>query len=199
MPPWEGECSIDLRAIPPTWNGQPRFGSNMDGGHPAWRYAVLLNGGCFLPETMIHPHEVFGKTPVASGGLVTPRNFSYAMLRLDTHARRAEWQETSNGRAPVLADRMIGTIGSPQSLWTQPGSAAWEGGAVFNDGHVEWVGTTDPATGTAGPIVRGTTYLTGSSVAMDHLFVPDDADADGNTDTNAAMVFATDRDHEGQK
>ena len=96
---------------------------------------------------------------------------------------------------------MIGTVASPQSVWTRPGEGEWAGHVIYNGGEAEWVDTRklDAAPGPRGPYARGVRVGGGAKLRSDHLFIPDEADADGNTGTNAAMVFATDRDHEAQK
>jgi hypothetical protein len=175
------------------WGAQfARHISSSDGGYPAYRFAVILDTGNLPPRNAIHPAEADIKQEAVPGAEVTTANFSYAMLRLDAEGRLAEWRETINPDAPVLSDRMIGTVASPQSVWTQPGEGRWAGHVIFNDGRAEWIDA-------ASPVIRNTRYGDGATVAVDHLFMPDDADAKGNTDTNAAMVFATDRDHENQK
>lgn len=88
------------------------------------RFYVLLDGDYFTPEYIVSPLEddfTIGVWPGA--GAVTSRHYSFALLQLPPQGpRRAEWRQTLNSQAIVVADRNTGTptstYGYHNTRWT---------------------------------------------------------------------------------
>jgi hypothetical protein len=173
--------SIETGPLAPAHGHPVRFGSTRTGAYPAYRYALLLEGGYFTPDycTDASDYRVGGdaKRPAEPGSEVTPANFSYAMLALNEPARRKHWKETVASSMVLISDRNVGTAESPRSILTFE-SDSWHGRVVTNDGGVHW---------SEQPVVES-----------DHLFKSGDG-LRGAEKGDAAMVFATDRDLEHQQ
>ncbi|MEM6748843.1 MAG: prepilin-type N-terminal cleavage/methylation domain-containing protein [Planctomycetota bacterium] len=143
------------------------------GSHVEARYALLFEGDFITPEYAIHPQEpdtnreAFNPSnPSPALRNVLPQNISYAMLELSAQGnldgaegdksylngssqesglhKRAEWEETMNGQAIVMSDRLIDVenndLTNPDayvSVWSRDaGDAQW--GVLWNDNHVEF-------------------------------------------------------------
>ena len=111
-----------------------------DGVAPANRLQMLLEEKYFTGELMVAPADV--KTTWTTSA-VTTQHFSYSMLQVggsvELMPRRAEWRDTANADAAILADRPFGTTVPNRSIWTRTvGSsvANWNGSVGFNDNHV---------------------------------------------------------------
>ncbi len=185
-----------------TWSGVEGTytAESMAGDHPATRYSIMINKGYITTDVMISPLDRRTKSvakPVGQPGAapIGSRSYSYAMLRLDNAHRKAEWSETINSQAAVMSTRNLGTVASPQSYWTKPGSGEWRGNVVYNDGAVMFEGQGNFRNEYEGPFLANTRYNKQPVVKKDNLFVPDD----GSDGANAAMVYAKADDHENQK
>ena len=98
------------------------------------RFLVLLQNGYLSGEYIISPSET--KTAWVSGGLDTSM-YSYSMLQIaDAAGRQAEWTETNNPDAVVLADRAIVRPDGIGSIHTE--DARWRGNVGWNDNHVSF-------------------------------------------------------------
>ncbi len=72
------------------------------------RYLALLNSHYLAGQSIISPSEI--KTEWTSGMVLTPDNYSYAMLAIAAPGgRQSEWRQTSNAQAAVVSDRNAGT------------------------------------------------------------------------------------------
>ena len=150
----------------------PQTGHSGDGTVPAARLWILLDQGSIAPQ-MLYSLTDPDTTPLPLSGstypALTPDHFGYAMLGLTGSPEvKADWSESINNSAVVLADRAIGTgPGDISSVWTTPGSGQWSGTA--------WYATT------AAPVMNrpadgyATQYGQGSPNTNDHLFVDDPA------------------------
>ncbi len=132
--------------------------SGSDGSYPVVRYAIMLDKNLFSGEYAIAPID--DKIPYGGGSgsggtsanyrnILSTQNFSYAMLALvDTSSvaveyqretfadyRCAEWAETMNSQAAIMADRntLANSPYDASSIWT--GTDPWEGSLVWNDNH----------------------------------------------------------------
>jgi len=116
---------------------------------------------------------------------VTPSHFSYALLQLDPDdtPQRREWAETANGQAPILGDRLVGSLSNPSSVWTEPDSGEWEGSVVFNDNSAQFIRREDESTGRAVPVLLDTKFDAAAPNETDHLFKTE-------VDADAAWVYA---------
>ncbi len=186
----------------PTANGTFTAGKTVHGAEPATRFTVMLNKSYFTPEYLINPMDAGregGKRlvhPIGTSGVddkvVSPDNFSYAMLRIDepSEGRRAAWAETISANEVVLSDRNIGPgsgAGQAASVWTGVDSGEWEGTVVFNDGSVSYVIPSDNGYDT--PTLAKTRYGDEPYVEDDNLFADDDPMDVTLAGSNAAMVF----------
>ena len=96
------------------------------------RLKLLLDGDYFSPEYLVSPVER-GREPWRSGPFTAEHN-SYAMLQVpESGGRHAEWRDTMNTRAAILADRNTGTVDDPSSIHYRH---AWRGHILWNDNHV---------------------------------------------------------------
>jgi len=140
------------------------------GDVPSARLAMLLNRNFFTPEYLLNPADVVSVPAVLDPVLneyrgVHAGNLSYAMSALPgTENERAEWRETLNPDAVVLADRAIGSEASTSSVWTYEPGAGWHGHLARNDNAVSFAES---------PTLTGTRYGSGTVNATDHLFVDD--------------------------
>ena len=81
----------------------------------------------------------------------TAANISYTVLDLsrhdsDLHPLHAEWKETGNPQATVLANRAVGDGNDPatrSSVWTELGSGDWRGSVLRNDGSTSFEASPD--------------------------------------------------------
>ncbi len=119
--------------------------SGADGGHPAVRYALMLDTNLFSGEYAIAPID--DKTAWTSGGTLSTKNYSYAVSRLvEEGPRRSEWTETLNSDAPMVSDRNTRSVTwsfidyGAQSIWSRKSTSysdrPWEGSIGWNDNHV---------------------------------------------------------------
>ncbi|MEM6755843.1 MAG: DUF4190 domain-containing protein [Planctomycetota bacterium] len=189
------------------------YPGGVNGGHPAERLELLLDGNYFTGEYAISPVET-GLTEW-QGGQVNEDNYSYAMLRVaagNTGSQTwrkppgqpqpnyrgqlveplsdtvEEWSETLNTEAPVLGDRNTGADATTQvsSIHTPLNSGDWRGSVAFNDNHVvfETYQTLSTRFG-SGP------YNDDFSGTGDNLFIDNDgAPLSGNGVANAAWVYS---------
>jgi prepilin-type N-terminal cleavage/methylation domain-containing protein len=173
------------------------------------RFAILLNGNFFTPEYAISPSETLGLIPA---DLTVPTamavgisagvngNFSYAMLKMavgiDDGGRQAEWKDTTNSQALVVADRGGGDPsgptanegGDPDLLTTsihvsstedaKATPTSWRGTMGFNDAHVGFE---------TSAVLANTNYGTTANVD-DNMFSDVIAAAAGGTTTNNALL-----------
>ncbi|HCD33643.1 MAG TPA: hypothetical protein DER01_14635 [Phycisphaerales bacterium] len=107
------------------------------------RYQLMLNQNYFAGQYIISPEET-GRTTWMPGDTVTANHYSYAMLMIHPNNagdRELEWRETSNGEAPVMADRAIGNGVGIKSIHTNPlvNVTEWIGSVVWNDNHAGFV------------------------------------------------------------
>ncbi len=129
-----------------------RFGAAAPGAHDqSFFYAVLLNGEYFTPEYLISPAES-DKSDIQQVGMpkpdapvmVTPANYSYAMLQFAGEhdaGRRFEWHDRNNARLPMITDRSkrIDHRLATTSLHTTGSSIDsddWHGNVAWGDNHV---------------------------------------------------------------
>ena len=110
-----------------------------------------LAAGDFLPgggaDSFLNPVDTVkaGFDP-AAGMPLTAANISYTVLDVSRSdagdfALMAEWKETINTQAIVLADRAVGDGNDPttrSSAWTTPGSGEWRGSVARNDGSTSF-------------------------------------------------------------
>ncbi|WP_432797463.1 prepilin-type N-terminal cleavage/methylation domain-containing protein [Poriferisphaera sp. WC338] len=179
-------------------------GSAFNGGDPASRMVLMLDGNYFTGEYAISPVETKAQWTTTANNINTS-NFSYAMIQIaaenqtdasagdpiDKHesAVVGEWRETMNTVAPVLGDRntgldeVLGDSGDVSSVHTDEDSGEWRGSVAYNDSHVEFENTAE----------LETKFSKGESNKKDNLFI-DDADnttaadkVDG--DANANWVY----------
>ncbi|MEM7627028.1 MAG: hypothetical protein AAF333_15640 [Planctomycetota bacterium] len=153
----------------------PKTEFSGDGAHPAARFALLLNANFFTHEYILNPVDP-SKTaalPNADGEYtgVKSAHYSYAVLALPgSDNERAEWTETLNPSAYVLADRAIGTgPNDVTSVWSTPhGTPAgtWTGHVAGNDGRVDFA---------ASQTLNHTRYGAGAVNRTDDLFADDPA------------------------
>ena len=131
----------------------PGFGTDMDPGGSLnstttrFRLGLLILMDFIPSEYTISPAETDDRIrPWLPASEPFRRNHnSYALSAIGglddfSDPRRLEWQDNANGEAVVGGDRIIinGTGGAPDniSVHTEQGSNQWEGGVVWNDGHV---------------------------------------------------------------
>lgn len=99
------------------------------------RYKMLLDQNYLSPEYLVSPLD--GQTQPWRSGALTAHHYSYAMLQVpESGGRYAEWQNTRNPRAIVLADRNTGTVARPTSVQSDRRHPGWQGGVVWNDNAV---------------------------------------------------------------
>lgn len=138
------------------------------------RLQILLTGNYFTPQYIISPGETDPTITATTDGIVRVTNHSYALLQLNPgvtfdadkpvadgspYARRKEWRDTTNPDAPIIADRNIGTVTAPQSIWTiTPGD--WRGSVTHNDNSTSFE---------TSHIAPRTVYA-GVETLKDHLF-----------------------------
>jgi prepilin-type N-terminal cleavage/methylation domain-containing protein len=170
-----------------------------DGGIPAYRITILLNGAYFSPEYCINPIELGGDRTLANTTVqVDKSNFSYAFLKITKAGvsdptvdgfRAKEWRETSNSAASIMCDRNVGTGAgvNARSVWN---TDAWEGTVTQNDGSATFVNFKN-STGQQVPVVQNTRYGNGDLNGDDDLFMAGDG-ATGTPQAEAAMVFQDD-------
>ena len=88
------------------------------------RFYIMLDGDFFTPGYIVSPYE---DDPTISewpgSGVVTSRHYSFALLQIPPKGeRRAEWSQTLNSQAVVVADRNTGTststYGYHNARWT---------------------------------------------------------------------------------
>jgi len=117
-------------------------------------HAILLNANSYTPEYAINPADT-DKSPASSAtatdAAVGTGNHSYYMLdwNLSGNAEdftpaqvKAEWRETINSSAIVMADRLNGgTAGTPagyETVWSDNG---YKGTMTRNDGSTQFEST----------------------------------------------------------
>ncbi|MEX0886120.1 MAG: prepilin-type N-terminal cleavage/methylation domain-containing protein [Phycisphaeraceae bacterium] len=177
------------------------------GGHPAIRYALLLDGDYFSADYIISPSEARGVWDTVGGpqeldGANDEIAYSYGMLEIwkgdsgtaefanqARSQRRTEWGETLKTRAAVVSDRAIYDDDSDiYSIHTQEGSNDWRGGIAWNDNHV----------GFETSHRQDTQYGNGPRLGGDHLFTEDPSavtamlDGSGLSEANNAWLVWTD-------
>lgn len=162
-------------------------GSAANGSTPGSRYVLLLTRNHIVGETIISPFEQ--KTEWRTTGQdIDSTYYSYAMLALDLDGdderdaagRVAEWRNTFNTRAVLLADRNTGSDadGSISSVHTETDGGDWRGTVLWGAGHVVFE-TGHPLTTRCG---------NGQLIDEDNLFAEDE-DADGEDGMDAALVY----------
>jgi hypothetical protein len=129
---------------------------NTGEGFLRYAFAELLTGD-YIPaggsEYYLNPADTqktqfIPGADADDGGRFDMRNVSYTTLNVAADSLAAEWKETVNTRAIVLADRAIGdgsTFGkagsTASSVWTEEGSGEYRGGVTRNDSSTETVTT----------------------------------------------------------
>lgn len=165
-----------------------------DGESVQGRYAIMLAGKLVPPQFVVSPLEGGKRTPWEPGKdwttKVSHRNYSYALLclykpqtdytsGLERNYRAQEWTNSGNARAIVVTDRNIGK-GAEKDNTKDKGAGSihsaerWEGSAVYNDGHTEFLKqhyelTTQYGNGPA-------TYDQANKIGFDNLFIDDSVD-----------------------
>ena len=165
---------LDWGSGTPTPEG-PDTAFSGDGTQPAARFALLLNRNFFTPDYLLNPADRYktAARPDANGDYfgLTEDHFSYAVLALTGNEHeRAEWSETLNSDAYVLADRAIGTgPGDVSSVWSPVNgtpTGTWTGHASANDNRVEFA---------LSQTINHTRYGAGEVNRVDDLFADDPA------------------------
>ena len=162
------------------------MGNLGNGPNTRHRIATLVAEDFMPAEYAISPSEVSDAAQIWNRTEdFSIINNSYSLLNLsvdDNNARnnrRSEWADTANGQAIIGSDRNTVNSGV-ESIHVDVGSGVWEGGIVWNDGHVEFEGS---------HIVDTTKY--GDQVNMeDDIFTqaaPAGAPADHDNDRNTLM------------
>ncbi|MEM9252245.1 MAG: type II secretion system protein [Planctomycetota bacterium] len=190
------------------------FGTTEDGAFPGARYVILMDANYFPGEYAISPLERSKTEWTTAGTPITTDQFSFGMLALDLDAdgrldrpdaivgsdgrttrpggRTAEWSETLNTEAPVMADRNTGAdaAGRVSSIHTQQDSGDWRGSVAWNDNHVVFETTPSLSTKFGDGPFRDEALGQG-----DHLFVADSP----NAIDDAAIVFQDGQTLDGQR
>ncbi|MEM9110293.1 MAG: prepilin-type N-terminal cleavage/methylation domain-containing protein [Planctomycetota bacterium] len=183
-----GLLGADGTPVPTLANGDDFEGAGATAKSFSVRLAIMLNDAQVTPDYLISPGDI--ATPAQAGvttdedgdgnpeGEVntgTNPNFSYAGLEQISNAtisqdeqiaRRAEWRETFNTSAILIADRIF----SNGSVWTKA-NAGWQGTVVRND---------NSTTFESDRIIENTRYGKKPTSLEDDIFAPNDLDADGN-------------------
>ncbi|MEX0886121.1 MAG: prepilin-type N-terminal cleavage/methylation domain-containing protein [Phycisphaeraceae bacterium] len=181
------------------------------GSYPGFRFALLLHAQYIVPDILVSPAEVDSSirvygTPISGGGRMTidgPSGsagspaYSYAALAIYHDARPTggppprprfeEWENSQSDRAPVMSDRVIGTITANDhySVHTGEDSGRWEGGVVWNDNHVTFHES---------PIMAQTRMSDGPRIRNDNIFLrnggssAETQDGDPPNDTQTAFM-----------
>jgi prepilin-type N-terminal cleavage/methylation domain-containing protein len=197
------------------WTGASYAATGASGVLPEVRLAVELNSGFVTPEYLINPTDGgkaeigaaltqaatgTGDKAVDAGETATNQtNFSYALLQISAaagdSARTREWSERINGQAAMITDRNTGgAAAAAESVWTDKGSAEWEGTVVFNDNSAQFISRSDATTGKKLAKLEATRYADQNTQSEDDMFVDTDvAPATGTplAGRNAAMVHKT--------
>jgi type II secretory pathway pseudopilin PulG len=190
---FNGSQQIEARGGAGTWGS-----GNWDvtsAATPAWRFRRLFENNYFTPEYLISPID--NRSPWVIDTPLTPDNFSFAMLQIDTDgdgnyvttARTSEYKSTNNYGAAVMADRCIRsgsgvgrTYAGIRSIHTNPSDLTandWKGSVVWNDNHVSFESS---------PVVE--TVYGGQVWPSDNLFLDDFvAGSDYNYDPDGSKVF----------
>ena len=96
------------------------------------RLKLLMQDDFFSPDYLVSPAE--RQMEAWEAGPFTSEHYSYAMLQVPASGgRHAEWRETMNTRAAVIADRNTGTADDPSSIHHRD---SWRGYVLWNDNHV---------------------------------------------------------------
>ncbi|MDX1682363.1 MAG: prepilin-type N-terminal cleavage/methylation domain-containing protein [Phycisphaeraceae bacterium] len=155
-----------------------------DGAYPATRLAILMDKDYMSGDLAVSPLESGTKSKwLRDSTNITTRNYSYALLDIQSGQRQNEWSNTINSEAAVISDRGISNGGDPaiESIHTNPesGVADWRGTVVFNDNRTVWETTAN---------LSNLVYGSASHVSTDRLF-HEDNDSDGNSDNDAFMAY----------
>ncbi|MBB6429141.1 type II secretion system protein [Algisphaera agarilytica] len=149
-------------------------------GLPQAVYVEMLNANAIPPEYCLNPADADGEEATldaaSSGGIITGRNYSYAMLDFgappgvgSTPTRKdvaLEWSETLNTKAVIMADFNTGVnANNKSSVWTErndgTGINEWIGTIVRNDNSTSFE---------TSPGVEQTQYGAAKSVPVDDIF-----------------------------
>ena len=140
-------------------DGANTTGGSNDGDAVQARYWILFSGDFFTPDYAISPSETKDVDKYDDGGDPTTapvvfveagvKNYSYGMLAIRhgsggtvpntaDAARIAEWTQTLNSQAIVVADRNIGVGSTTAAAQSIHGDEAgdWSGSVLWNDNHV---------------------------------------------------------------
>lgn len=155
-----------------------------NGPNTRHRIATLVAEDFMPAEYAISPSEVSDAAQVWDRAEdFTIINNSYSLLNLsvdDNNARnnrRSEWSDTANGQAVIGSDRNTVNGADRESIHVEPGSGTWEGGIVWNDGHVAFEGS---------HIVETTKY--GNQINIDDdIFTQGDTASGLDNDRNTLM------------
>jgi len=136
-----------------------------DGAAVGGRTALLIRENLMSPEYAVSPSDEEATAWARGDGFIQTRNLSYGMSKITSannagqrpqeissshNGRVAEWRDTANGEALILADRPLSPSasgsyqgpldeesGDVYSFHSSPtGEPNWEGHAGFNDAHV---------------------------------------------------------------
>ena len=119
------------------------------------RFAICLEQNLFTPEYLHSPAETNDQVQlwenITDNYALGDHISSYAISQLTSSGepyaggRAAEWADTINPRALVIADRLTNvtsadahTVELHESLWSTEGEQGWNGTLTFNDNHVEY-------------------------------------------------------------
>jgi len=138
-----GTASIPAVTASASAYGYATVANATDSPTTAMRIGVLLNGHYFPPDFLLNPVDK-DVQKAALNAMLNSTHQSYAWLEVaETSAgRRAEWRDTLNHQAIVLADRNTASNtadpDTASSVWTKANSGKWQGMVVWNDGHTTW-------------------------------------------------------------
>ncbi len=169
-----GGGANQVGGIYPEFGNDTDPGGSLDSTTSRFRLGLLIVMDFIPPEYTVSPSETDETISpwIRSDPATMPfrRNHnSYALNDIGgigdfTEGGRLEWQDNANAEAIVGGDRVIRNgNGGPDddiSVHTQQGSNEWEGGLVWNDGHVEYSTTREV----------GPTRYAGTVNAVDDIF-----------------------------
>lgn len=174
------------------FDSEEETGLSGAGDTVAARYWIMIDGYFFTPEYAIAPSDDDARVaeleyergeptpPVVCNATVM--NYSYAMLSIEGEPgkapesvdRAAEWQQSFNQEAIVLADRNTGVNATDRvdSYHSEDGARQWSGSVLWNDGHVTFEKTHILETRYgSGPV-----HMDADGEPTDNLFLPQSDD-----------------------
>ena len=130
--------------------------NNQHGGDVGTRHLLLFTGGYIDGNYAISPIDASKIAWTTTNEIITIKNFSYAMLRIQEADKAnnwpehgkvvSEWADTGNTEAVVMGDRNTGSNdqsslngpGRISSIHTEKDRGEWKGTIVFNDNHTKF-------------------------------------------------------------